>query len=95
MHVTSTEAKRNLGALLEQVQSGEVVEIDVFGKPKAVLISAEKYKRLEEHLKPKPKREFGCARDILANVDVNAWLAIPIDWPEEYMPDEPGEGAPE
>jgi len=95
MHVSSTEAKRNLGALLEQVQTGEVVEIDVFGKPKAVLISADKFEEIKPHIKPKHKREFGCGKHIFKNVDVNELLAIPIEWPEEYMPDESKESEAE
>jgi prevent-host-death family protein len=95
MHiVSSTDAKRNLGSLLEEVQSGEIVEIEVFGKPKAVLMSAEQFEEIKPHLKMKRKREFGAWKDILAGVDVNALLATPIEGLEEYMPqDSPEESA--
>jgi hypothetical protein len=43
---------------------------------------------------PRPKREFGAWKDMLAGVDVDALLAIPIEWPDEYMPDDRRTGQP-
>lgn len=47
--VTAIEARRRLGELLESVYlRGDEVVIERAGKPMAVVIPAERYKRLEE-----------------------------------------------
>jgi prevent-host-death family protein len=86
--VTSTDAKRHLGSLLDQVQSGDIVEIASFGKPKAVLMSTESYEALKSGKPVQPKRVFGAWKDILGHIDVNALLAAPLEGFEEYMPED-------
>ncbi len=40
----------------------------------------------------RPPRQFGCGRDLLAGIDVDELLAVPIDDVfSEYMPEEPDE----
>ena len=73
--ITETEAKKNIGKLWVSA-SQEPVTVESAGRPIAVVMSPEAYKALTS---PHQPRKAGFAKELLAGVDVNALLAIPID----------------
>lgn len=50
MKISSTEARDNLPALIKRAEAGETIELTTYGRPKAVIISHERYERLSRDL---------------------------------------------
>ena len=74
--LTATEARNNIGKLWEKGAT-EPVMVEAAGKPLAVVLSPQEYDKLVG-ARRKP-RVAGTAANLLANVDVDALLATPID----------------
>ena len=73
--MNATDARNNIGKLWDAA-SREPVTIESAGKPIAVVLSPEEYDRLTSNRMP---RRAGFAKELLADVDVDALLATPID----------------
>jgi prevent-host-death family protein len=74
--LTASEARNNIGKLWEQA-AAEPVLVESAGKPLAVVMSPQEYDRLTGGRR-KP-RVAGTGANLLADVDVDALLATPID----------------
>ncbi|HEY3329468.1 MAG TPA: type II toxin-antitoxin system Phd/YefM family antitoxin [Capsulimonadaceae bacterium] len=80
--MTATEARNNIGKLWDTA-SREPVTVESAGKAVAIVISPDEYEKLKGGRKP---RMAGFAKDLLAGVDIEALMAVPIDDVfEEYM----------
>lgn len=80
--ISATEARNNIGKLWDTA-AREPVMVESAGTPVAVVISPDEYEKLRGNRKP---RVAGFARDLLAGVDVDALMAVPIDDIfEDYM----------
>jgi len=81
--MSATQARNNIGKLWETA-SHEPVTIESAGKPVAVVLSPQEYDKLNQRMEP---RRIGFAKDLLQGIDVDEWLAIPIDdMFADYMP---------
>lgn len=74
--LTAVEARDNIGTLWEKAAS-EPVMIESAGQPLAVIMSPSEYERLTSA--PRKPRVAGTGANLLANIDVEALLATPID----------------
>ncbi|MCW3062042.1 MAG: Antitoxin Phd YefM, type toxin-antitoxin system [Capsulimonas sp.] len=73
--INATEARNNIGQLWDTA-SREPVTVESAGKPIAVVLSPEEYRRLTRQRKP---RQSGSMRHLFKGNDVNELLATPID----------------
>jgi len=81
--VTATEARNNIGKLWKKA-AAEPVMVEAAGKPLVVVISAEEYEKLTSG--KRKRRVAGTGANLLAGLDVKAFLATPIDDVfEDYM----------
>jgi prevent-host-death family protein len=81
--VTTIEAKNNIDKLWEKAAS-EPVTVEYAGKPMVVIMSVQEYSKLKSP--SRKQRVAGTGASLLANLDVKAFLAIPIDEDfAEYM----------
>jgi len=72
------EAKTQLTRLIHQVERGEAVHITRRGKPVAVLLSEDKYRRLRQDQK---QRNFW---DLVSEMRSDPAFE-PVDWPQEEV----------
>jgi len=81
----AAEARNNIASLWEKAAEQPVM-IESAGKPIAVVLSVEAYNQLTS---ARPPRQFGAGRHLLADVDIDALLATPIDdMFADYMPED-------
>ncbi|MEO7718007.1 MAG: type II toxin-antitoxin system prevent-host-death family antitoxin [Capsulimonas sp.] len=78
--VNSTDAKRNLGGLIDSARTDTVV-IERFGRPVVVLVDYDRFQSLEKQATP-PKRQLGAFKHIPLNIE--EFMATPVPGMEEY-----------
>lgn len=74
--MTASEARNNIGKLWDAA-ANEPVLVESVGKPLAVVMSPDQYDRLTA--KRRKPRVLGTGANLLAGLDVEKFLAIPID----------------
>lgn len=76
VRMTATEARNNIGKLWDTA-AVEPVQVEAAGKPLAVVVSPEQYALLTT--KRRKPRVLGTGANLLAGLDVEKFLATPVN----------------